>query len=86
MRGGQAVYPLEEHSSVPRIVRSPELLERMDSAQCLGFRLVKPPSSIPKPSLQLRRVSQKVRVIAVDRVQLGLLNASVCAVKPPLVK
>ena len=74
-----SVDPLEKLSRPLRIARSPELLKYIKDKQCLGFRFFEHPLVIPKPSLQLRRASQKVFVI--DRVQLGTLNVSVCVVE-----
>ena len=73
---------LEKPPNAPRVTCGPELLEHLDSAQCLGPRLLKPILSMSKPSLQLHRASQNVCIIAVGRVQLGLFDVSVRVIDP----
>jgi len=69
----------EELSDIFRISCRPKLLVHIKSAQRLGFGLFKPMLLIPKPSLQLRRASQKVCAIA--RVRFGAFDVSVCVIE-----
>ena len=75
----------EELPNTLRVVHGPELLERIESTQRFGSRLFEFMLSMPKPCLLPHRTSKKERVMIVDRVQLGVLNVSVCVVKPSFI-
>ena len=64
----------EEPSCVLYIIYSPEFLEHVKSTQRLGLRNSEPVLSIPKLSLLIHRVGQKVWVV--DRLRLGVLEGT----------
>ena len=58
------------------IIRSPESLERVKSAQRLESRIFKPALSIPESGLPFHRAGQKVCVV--NCVHLGAFKVSLC--------
>ena len=74
-----SVNPSEKCSGPLRVIRGPELLEHIESLQCLEFRPFRPVLFIPKPSLHPRGEGQTVWIV--DRVRLGALNVSVRVVE-----
>jgi len=72
---------LEELPNALRVICGPELLESIGGARCLGLCLPKPMLPMSKPSLQLHRAGQNVRVVAVSCVQLGLFDVGVRVVE-----
>src|SRR5882757_1786793 len=77
----------KEPSAALEVNRSPELLENIDSAQCLGFRPFVPPLSIPQFSLQFRHVTQKIFVIGgvwfcMFNVRLGIIKLALVEEQP----
>ena len=79
---GVVVYLPEDLPNTLHVICSPELLERIESTQCLGFRLFKPMLSVVKLSLQPHCASQEVCIMVIDRVRLGVFNVGVRVVKP----
>lgn len=75
----------EELPNALRIIRGPELLKYLDSAQGFGFCLFESVLSTPRLSLHPHHMSQNVCVMVVDRVRLGIFEVSVRVAKPAFI-
>ena len=86
-KGNQTARSFERHGrSDGGAVRGPEFLKCIDSIKRLGSCLFKSMLPMPKLSPQPHRVGQKVCVMAVSRVRLGMFDVSVRVVKPPSIE